>query len=209
MKKLLVKKYEAPDDLFIKNLIMFDKNEDKQRTGKWLNKLEAHSKGWCYGDSKNIKIKTADFVNHRQKIAIELKREKGENLNNKDRNTLALSNRIEEYIKDANKKFGNYPGFQTLLLVELKSSTWSAQVIMSGIKQLHFINGQHVGNSIKNERLFSKMENIGAIVFWPAKGNITKIAYYFDNSNATNGCKITQLETEDVLGNSLEPLKLI
>ena len=35
---------------------MFDKNEDKQRTSKWLNKLEAHSKGWIDGDSENKRI---------------------------------------------------------------------------------------------------------------------------------------------------------
>lgn len=188
---------------------MFDKNEDELRTSRWLNKLEVYSKGWIYGDAENREIKTADFVNHSQKIAIELKREKGDNLDNKDNNLVSSSDRIEGYIKDANKKFKNYPDFKTLLLVELKSSTWSAQVIMRGIINIHSINGQHIGNSIKNKRLFSKMENIGAIIFWPGKGNITNIAYYFDNLSAKDICKMTQLETEKILGNSLELLELV
>ena len=186
---------------------MFNKSEENQRISEWLVKLNTRLPGFVKGDQKLDRLKTADFVNHSNKIVIELKREKGENLDNKDHNTLTLSNRIEGYVKDSNKKFKNYPDYQTLLIIELISNIWSAEVIMNGVIQLHFINGQHIGNSIKNERMFSKMENIGAIIFWPAPGNFINKTYYFDNLTANKQCKVTFQNAREILGTSLELLR--
>lgn len=186
---------------------MYDKNEEKTRLKQWLDKLNFNFSGYIYGDNKSIKTKTADFVNKDHNIAIELKREKNEKLDNSKCNNTSLSNRIEKYISDANKKFNKYPEYKTLLIIELKTSMLGIPSVMNGIPQLHFKNGQYTGDSIKNKRLFSKMENVGAIIFWPAPGNMWDKAYYYDNEFAKEICKIDLGYAKRILGDNLEVLE--
>lgn len=187
---------------------MFDKKEDKQRTLQWLNKLNAHNEGWYLGDeNKDSSLKSADFINDYFHVVIELKREKGELLDNKDGNLVGLSNRLEEYFSDGNEKFKSYPSHKSMLLIELKSFSMIAKLAMEGIKSLHFQNSNLVGTSIKNKNLFSNMEHTGAVVFW-CTNKLENIAYYFENPFSKPTIKISQKEAEELIGSPLNLLEL-
>lgn len=183
---------------------MYDKNEEKGRIKQWIRKLNAYSPGWSEGDLESKNAGTADFVNHKARIAIELKREKGGCTDNEHDNIEKLSNRIEKYIKSANKKFESYPGYKTILIIELSSFAAIAQSAMSGIRQIHFNRMGPTSSSIRNVRLMlSPKEFIGAIIFWPAPGSLFNQAHYFDNSSANTVQKISRREAEIIIGNVL------
>lgn len=99
--------------------------------------MESCTPGWEIGDKKGHGPKTVDVVNHSCKIALELKREKGGSLDNQNRNADKLSNRLEPRIQNANEKFKQYHGYRTILIIELDTNVISAQVVMSGLPQLH------------------------------------------------------------------------
>lgn len=188
---------------------MNEKKEEIRRVSQWISKLNVNNHGWVNGDLESRTERTADMVNHSIKYAVELKREKGESVDNKDGNLVTISNRIESYFTDTNKKFINYPKYKTILIIELKSTDSGAFSAMGGIGQLHFAEGQLVASSIKNKKLFSKTENIGCIIFWPAQGgSMLNGKRYFDNPFSKPEHKVTKSEAENIIGNSLEFIEL-
>ncbi|MEK7631209.1 MAG: hypothetical protein AAB417_04280 [Patescibacteria group bacterium] len=188
---------------------MYDKLEEKERVSWWLDKLNKNLLGWVDGDAESIITKTADLANHQYKLAVELKREKGGSLENKTGNLETLSNRIEDYFKLANEKLVNYPNYKTLLIVELDTDLWSAEVVMEGLPQLHFREGELIGSSIRNRNLYSQIQNIGAVVFWATPKNVfSGKAFYFDNPFADEACKLTQDGVEKIVGDKLDFLEL-
>lgn len=42
----------------------YNKKEEDERINQWIQKLNAHNRGWFNGDLENNKEKTADMVNH-------------------------------------------------------------------------------------------------------------------------------------------------
>jgi hypothetical protein len=149
---------------------MFDKKEELNRINFWVDKLNVCNPGWENGDLEKNGTKTADLINHKIKYAIELKREKGDdihkaNLDTEEKNLSTLSNRLESYFKKTNRKFKNYLEYKTLLIIELHTYIGTAHNAMQGITRLHFSNNVFTGASKVNKKLFTEMENIGGIVF--------------------------------------------
>ena len=180
-----------------------NEKEEQKRINQWLDKLNVYNEGWIDGD-KESKNKTADFVNHNLKIAIELKREKGGSLDNKDKNLEILSNRIYGYFEKANKKFASYDNYKSICLIEFTSYLDSVIVVLRGIPNLHLRNGELVGSSIRNIKVFSKTNNIGGFIFWPSPGNLLNKCFYFENPFSTNNRKLNIAEVEKIIGNKLE-----
>lgn len=192
----------------------FTEKEEKERISWWKRKLEDCSAGWKVGDKKGHSFKTADIINCSRKIAVELKREKGGSLDNQNGNLITLSNRLEPRIEDANKKFKQYPGYQTILIIELDTDVISAQVVMSGLPQRHFKSGNLIGQSIKNKKLHSGMnqiyDDIGAIVLWPSPRNVfCGVPFYFNNPSAKTDRKVSIDEAKKIICSELEPLSLL
>lgn len=188
---------------------MFDKAEENKRIRTWLNKLNVYHPGWIDGDSESKTDKTADMVNHNIHYVIELKREKGDTLDNKNGNIVTLSNRLQTYFEESNRKFKKYSGYKTILLIEFKSNISIAQTAMEGIPQLHFRGGILTGASIKNKKLYSEMDSIGAVILWPAPDNrgISK-ACYFDNPFSLHECKVSHIDAMEIIGSKIDFLEL-
>lgn len=189
---------------------MFDKKEELERISRWMSKLNTYNPGWISGDLEDEKNKTADLVNREIQCAIELKREKGNSVDNVPGNITTLSNRLESYFKEANRKFKNYKEYKTILLIELQSNFSIAQAAMSGIPQIHLEKGELIGTSIKNKKLYSEANSIGSIVMWPTPGNISFLnkSYYFDNPFSQAEYKVSHQEAEKIFGNHLKFLEL-
>ena len=133
-----------------------DKTEEEKHVNKWIARLNCSDSNWINGD-KLSKGKTADIINDKLKIAIELKREKGQSLDNTHGNLEKISNRLDDYFKLSNEKFINYPEFKTLLLIELKTCIDTAILSMEGIQSLHINNGELIGKSLRNNQLYTKI----------------------------------------------------
>lgn len=179
-----------------------DKIEEQQHVNKWIERLNRFNDGWVDGDKLNTG-KTADIINNDLKIAIELKREKGESLDNENKNLEKLSNRLEEYFKLSNEKFANYPEFKTLLLIELKTPIDTAILAIKGILSLHLDNGKLVGKSIRNNRLYIKTNNMGGLILWPAPGNLlSRECIYYINPNSSIERQLSLMEVENIFDNT-------
>ena len=179
----------------------FDKKEEKTRVDQWLSKLNVHNPGWVDGDLDLKSKASADMVNHGLCLTIELKREKGSSLHNKDKNLVTLSNRVFGYIKKTNKKFVNYPNYKTLCLIELSSDITALEYIFSNF---HFKNNRFLGNT---KNFFSESKNIGCFVFWPKPGSLSK-AYYFKNPPADKERVLEFHEVEQIFGEKLKIFKI-
>lgn len=178
----------------IKNM----KHESREKW--WLERLQEHDLRWEDGDKISELAKTADFVNTAIGVVIELKSEK-ESKDNRDGNLLMLSNTIQGYMKEASRKFANYPNYRTLLLVELATFAHSAGVVLGGLPASDFTpGGEFLGSFIKNANLYKYAKNIGAIVFAPYKDNVDSNAYYFDNPFAEVQYKVVMKDAGKWLG---------
>ncbi|MDD5099278.1 MAG: hypothetical protein PHP35_02965 [Candidatus Colwellbacteria bacterium] len=93
------------------------KDEAKE---KWLRRLKKINNQWEDGDVGNKDRKTADLVNKKLKLVIEIKSDKTTNLSGRviSLNKKELFSRYFGYASDASKKFINYPSYKTILLVE-------------------------------------------------------------------------------------------
>lgn len=186
-----------------------DPTKEKTRKDWWLAKLKDIHPGWKDGDLISRIDKTVDFLNRETKVAIELKIEQGDHLDDQIGNVETLSNRIEDYFDSASKKFKSYPPtFKTILIIELSSPMEMAQSVLSGaLRTVSFSSGGPTSTWLRNEGLFSKLsEHIGTVVFWPTSG--TKRAYYFNNREANAQRKVSKNGVERVIGSSLEIMDL-
>lgn len=179
----------------------FDRKEEKTRIDWWLSKLNAHNPGWTDGDLESKSKATADMVNHNLCLTVELKREKGSLLHNKDKNLITLSNRVFDYIKETDKKFVNYPNYKTLCLIELSSEIIALEYLFSNF---HFKNNKFLGNT---KNFFSESKNIGCFVFWPRPGNLSK-AYYLKNPPANKERILELHEAEQIFGEKFKIFKI-
>lgn len=179
-----------------------DKTEEEKHVNKWIAKLNCSDSNWINGD-KLSKGKTADIINDKLKIAIELKREKGQSLDNTPGNLEKISNRLDDYFKLSNEKFINYPEFKTLLLIELKTCIDTAILSMQGIQSLHINNGELIGKSLRNNQLYTKTNNIGGIILWPAPENfLSKNCYYFINPKSSTEKQLSLAEVKTIFNNN-------
>jgi len=95
---------------------------------KLIKKLNCVHSSWEDGDRdmSMANIKTADIVNHRLKIAIEVKDDKknkmmqtplsGEVVTN-ETDLVEMNKQVRDKVKSAHKKFEQYPGYKTVLIL--------------------------------------------------------------------------------------------
>lgn len=88
-----------------------------------INRLNSYSLGWINGDEEEAykTIGSVDIVNHRLKVAVEVKDDSFVNLPPSgvayNTNLNPVSKRYQRDIKNANKKFRNYPDYQSIVLI--------------------------------------------------------------------------------------------
>jgi hypothetical protein len=97
---------------------------EKEFIDSMLESLNDIESGWIYGDDeeKYRKIGSVDIVNHKLKIAIEIKDVKNINLppagnGAYNTNLKSVSKNFQRDIESANKKFRNYPKYQSVILI--------------------------------------------------------------------------------------------
>ncbi|RJR30809.1 hypothetical protein C4569_04010 [Candidatus Parcubacteria bacterium] len=143
----------------MENIDKIDKNKEKTRKAYWLKHLTSQNSNWIDGDREVKNLKTADLVNHKLQIAIELKI--GES---KDYFlTRFSSNRVVPWLESADEKFINYKGYKTILLIESDCTVGQFQAAVSIIYQF-----KNKSVFVKNKRRARKSySNIGFIILWP------------------------------------------
>lgn len=169
-------------------------DNEKIRKKYWLEYLINQDKNWIDGDSEDKNLKTADFVNHNLQIVIELKIEESRDYFL----TRFSSNRVVPWLKDADKKFINYPDYKTILFIESDCTVGEFQTAEA--KEIYqWKNGTAF---IKNKRRANKsFNNVGTIVLWPYLKNIDdNYGYGWEYNEADAKRKIRHQEMKSLLG---------
>lgn len=108
---------------------------EEEYLNKLLHKLNLICEGWELGD-KEVEFKTrksADLVNHKEQLAIEVKDDFSEMppeldyinpIFQRTRNLETLSNRYKHDIEDAHKKFKNYDNYETAIIIRFSDFTF-------------------------------------------------------------------------------------
>ncbi len=162
--------------------------EERERIAYWIELLNKCCSGWIEGDEENKSLKTVDIVNHDLKIAIELKREGLPLLEDRKHKPGALSNRFYKYFTEGNNKFVFYPEYKTILLIELRSRISLKDVPIQVVR--------------------SKIDHIGAVVFWPAPGSERRKVHYFENPYAVEAVLVREKDLLKVFGEKAELRKI-
>lgn len=173
--------------------------EDKTKN-EWLKRLKSIDPNWRDGDLNN-KDKTADLVNDKLKLAIELKNDtvSPNHINTLDfgLDLVKLSDRYRSYAKDANKKLRFYPSYKTALLIECGLIKGILEEIFTGIETKKGKTGQFF---LKNKNLREKYSNIGCYLINSNIKDCIAEFYYFRNPTAKNDIILGKTEIEKNLG---------
>lgn len=167
--------------------------EDKIKD-KWLKKLKLINSNWKDGDLDN-QNKTADLVNDKLKLAIELKNDTVFKLKLNVVNEfslITLSNRYRGYGKDANHKFSFYADYKTILLIESRIYQGLLQSVFNGIQ---VVNLNTRKSFLKNKNLWESYPQIGCYLIRSDIEDTIFEDYYFQNPVAD---KQRILEKEEV-----------
>ncbi len=124
-----------------------------------INRLNSYSLGWINGDEEEDykTIGSVDIVNHRLKVAVEIKDDSFVNLPPSgvayNTNLSPVSKRYQRDIKNANKKFRNYPDYQSIVLIRhlTRSSKHTFAYLIGG-----FITLTPVGRLPNTEKNISR-----------------------------------------------------
>jgi len=173
-----------------------------------IKKLNINSK-WRDGDLDNSPGKKVDVVNDFLKIAIEIKDDtllkipipKPGELIVSDINITQKNRQFKDDLKSASKKFLNYPGYKTIVLIRTEMADRSNGTIdytISGPYTLKKINGELI-DAGRPSSYFNYSDNsineVGAIIFW---GNYKYL--FADNTNPNVNTKriIKKSEAEKI-----------
>jgi hypothetical protein len=180
-----------------------------------IDKLNNTKSGWTDGDKENPAIKTADLVNNKLKIAIEIKEdtvykrilpplngeiiEESLDLNN-------LSERLKADARDANKKFRNYPDYKTILMIKTELVDGPSGVIgyiFAGLQRFSKPKGEktrEIGR--KNEFLsFTETKEIGSYLLFNGDN-----LYYIKNENVIPQRLISKEELEGIFSKKIKEI---
>ncbi len=125
-----------------------------------LKNLIKVNNGWLMGDKEEDykNIKSADLVNHTEKLVIEVKDDFSEsppelNLSNplfiRTRNLETLSNRYKSDISDAHNKFKNYQGYESAVIIRFNDFTFQSILYLLG----GLVRIRQDGSRIKNKNV--------------------------------------------------------
>lgn len=178
-----------------------------------LARLNKVSTEWIDGDLNNKSIKTADMVNHKLKIAIEIKddtkskppRMLDHSLGTYEYDLSELNKRFYADIKNANKKFRNYPGYKTVLL--LRTEVPRASLVAEAILGIHTFSraGVSVNENLtyKGRRGKHNRCEVGCFLIFCGRSGLPT---YFSNGYASKTRILNQEELETHTGFKLERL---
>ncbi len=180
---------------------MINESEFKTDILKVLNQYEA---GWVDGDTEKQKGKTVDLVNHKLKIAIEIKDDTKHSLisNSKvNANDLNIMNmRYGDHIKSANSKFKNYLNYKTVILFRFSNLPDIVKYVIEGLVQIVFSKEdisyqRRVGKYTK----YAKNEVGGFLLHNEININGNNI-WYFTNYLAKDERKLDKFEIKKITG---------
>lgn len=143
-----------------------------------LERLLKCNKDWTDGDLERIRQnqKTVDLVNHNEKIAIEIKDVNYSLMYGHDDHIQKLNGVLLDGLKDASKKFRNYPSYKTCLFFLIPWLDNLDQVMYSLFGSLVFIKKEGTGSLIENGRTKKYSDwiwrNIGCIVFYKGEDTV-------------------------------------
>jgi len=203
----------------LKLIIIFMINEQIFKQ-KLIDRFNKNVAGWIDGDFDLPNKKTPDILNHSMKVAIEIKDDtkykfdipengkivcKTTNLSEKNR-------QFKNDLKEANKKFLNYPNYKSVLILrtEVVNFTGSiAEFIINGPTTYKKNNGKllcvgHPSTFWGNHDQSTK--EVGVILF------VGKNEYFYRqniNPNINNNRIIKKIELENIFGHNIEDLNTI
>ena len=179
---------------------------EEQFKDELLNKLSLNNQNWIDGDKDKTR-KTADLVNHSLKIAIEIKDdtiskalpepEEGNSVG-ATYNLSEINKRIYADIRDANKKFREYPKYETVLL--LRSKLPIPQIVKNSIGGQHtFVKSnnrqdQDLSYIGRRDKIYRK--EVGCFLILCGENEF----FYIANSYSVRERIISQRELEQKFG---------
>lgn len=184
---------------------------EKEFKAQLLNRLTKIHKDWVDGDLFRNQKKTVDLINHKLKIAIEIKDETVHKrlmptpeeplvVRTTDLNRMATI--LLDHIRDARKKFINYSNYKTILII--RSDHGILGSIIYAIEGFHtFTETSYVG---KKQAKYKKTikENIGCYVIY----NYNNVPYYASNDQCKSEKNlVSKTEAENILGIDLTLLE--
>ncbi|MDP3934746.1 MAG: hypothetical protein Q8Q46_00765 [Candidatus Giovannonibacteria bacterium] len=148
---------------------------EKEFKENLIKNLNQYSSGWIDGDKeKGFENKnTADVVNRRLKIYIEIKddgcfSEPKTGHWTGEFKIKQINGQLRRWIKISSKKFINYEGYKTLVLIRTDKTDWPWVLLESAIFGVRDPEKQHgfewPGSVFRNDNLSGK--NVGGILFW-------------------------------------------
>jgi len=163
-----------------------------------IQKLNQQNNGWIDGDKEIKPGNKVDIINHKLKIAIEIKDEV------KGGNSLEKGNKQSgEHIRAANKKFKNYSNkYRTILLIKGNDNTLP-EIVRYRIDGLIIFSKFHNYLGRVNKYKESIKKEIGSFLIFADK------YYYFSNEDALTNRIICKQEIEKILNESVEDVKKI
>lgn len=169
--------------------------------------------GWIDGDKQNHNNKTADIVNHRAKIAIEIKDDTKYKTElptvpgviiGQGCDLTKMNQRYSDHVKSANNKFKQYPSYKTILI--FRTEFIITDIIRYAIEGLHSyqISGNglvYIGRRGKYSH-FSKNE-IGCFLIINGSD-----FGYFPNQLAKENRIISKDEAETIFGHKFNDISI-
>lgn len=178
---------------------MIPEDEYKKKLIKQLNTFK---NGWVDGDQEKGEGKRADIVNHRLKIAIEIKDDTNYKIIPDGQvrvNDLTLMNkRLADQVKSANKKFKSYPNYKTILLLRSDHIAGVLLYALEGLDQYQYREGEltHTGKVGKYSK-YAKNEVGGFLI-------VTHRAVYKQNYLSNSERFLTLEELKKLTGWSID-----
>jgi len=174
--------------------------KESEFKNKLINKLNSFYDGWRDGDLDTTQGMKVDIINDNLKIAIEIKDDTKYRFGDSASTNLHIKGRqFKDDVKQGDKKFINYPDYQTLLIIRTDIDKKVIEYVLGGCHAFGSINGQqqYTGRPSTFWGCHDNSINeVGALLFWGKK------SLYFrpnDNPNANKNRVITLEHIKNIM----------
>lgn len=174
-----------------------------------LNKL---GQNWVDGDKENKNDKTADIVNHSLQIAIEIKDEtkiritkpfKTGKIIKTELQLKTISDSLLDHIRDTRKKFQNYQGYRTILLIRTENCI--NDLIPYCINGFHTFGAKGYIGQVQSKYTRHIKENIGGFLIYSYDDD-GRLFYFLNDLCKNKGQKTTKDELEIIFNQKIEDI---
>lgn len=180
-----------------------------------INKLNQINPGWIDGDTEKKAGKKVDIVSHKLKIAIEIKDDTKHRINtplrsgvivSSDQDLTKMNQRLEDHIRSANRKFKEYRGYKTILL--LRTEFLITDIVRYAMEGLHTYKYMPTTDNLVYSGRVSKYsghnrKEIGCFLIFNQKPS------YFPNSVANSGRAIDKPDIPSIFGIEFEQVQQV